>query len=275
MEHRARFDTLRRLSVPGLGLAALAIGTSAAFASGLLEPVSLAITVGGALAVERATFSRRRIVSTWERLCAALREPADPESGEIETIIDSVKRLTRIYRIEGAPGLDRAAMHEANPLVRSAVQRALECNDPGELRDVLLGEARREVAEGEAARHVLVTLGKLFPAFGLIGTLIGLALLLPKVGSADVAAIGPHLGVAVLTTLYGAVLSNAVVLPLATKLQGSVERRWVLTQMILCGVEQLHRREYPTRVERAMRAFMGLAAPEAERELVVLTERAA
>src|SRR6185295_3954418 len=123
-----------------------------------------------------------------------------------------------------SPGLEEAGAHLTEPFFRRAVAVMLELVDSGDgqdarlLEDALTAEARVRVNDIEASRHVLITLGKLFPAFGLIGTLIGLALLLRNLGNADMAAIGPGLGIAVLTTLYGAVVSNVVVLPLATKL---------------------------------------------------------
>jgi chemotaxis protein MotA len=186
-----------------------------------------------------------------------------------------VKRLARIYRTEGAPALERAAQREADPFLRVAVERVLEGAELDELRDALLGEARRFTTRGEEARMVLLTLGKLFPAFGLIGTLLGLALMLPSVAGGDAAAVAPGLGVAILTTLYGAVLSNVVVLPIATKLHSSLARRGTLLQMIVLGAELLHGREYPTRIERALRSFAGLAPLAASRAVTVLADRAA
>jgi chemotaxis protein MotA len=106
---------------------------------------------------------------------------------------------------------------------------------------------------------VVLLLGKLFPAFGLIGTLIGLAHLLRNLGTAtSLAAIGPGLGVAVTTTLYGAVLANVVVLPLATKLHAHLERRGTVMQMIIDGTLLVQRKEYPTRIERMLRSALAL-----------------
>jgi chemotaxis protein MotA len=92
---------------------------------------------------------------------------------------------------------------------------------------------------------------------GLIGTLIGLALLLRNLAGADVAAIGPGLGIAVLTTLYGAVLSNVVVLPIATKLQVHLARQTLRFQMIIEGTLLIYRKEFPSRIERVLRTYVG------------------
>lgn len=270
MRIRRLLRTLAKTGSAGVGLA-VAVGVAVvALATGFLDPLSLLITVGGALAVARATFSRERIASTRRHLAAALEE--EPSA---EDLIVSIKRLARIHRTDGALALERAAAAERDPFVRRAIALALECRDEEELADVLVAEARRCAAEGEAARHVLVTLGKLFPAFGLIGTLIGLVLLLRHLGQASFTAIGPGLGIAVLTTLYGAVFANVVVLPLATKLHAHLGRTLLRMHMIIDGVLLVYRQEFPTRIERLLRGYVGAPAAGGRRRVVGLAERAA
>lgn len=261
---------------PVLALAALGVATAIAFARGLLEPVSLLISVGGALAVARATFSRRRIEETWLRLRAALAESTEEDAdAEVERLVATVKRLARMQRLEGTPGFERALDEVDSEPVQRAGRHLLEADDPDDLHALLLGEVERETRDGEAASQVLQTLGKLFPAFGLIGTLLGLAQMLPQVGQ-DAAAIGPGLGVAVLTTLYGAVLANVVVLPLATRLQEAAARRVFRLRLAGAGLELVHHGDYPTRVEHVMRSFAGQSRQDAHRRpLILLHERAA
>lgn len=263
--------TLLRRSGPAV--LAFAVATSAAVlaaVTGFLDPASLLITVGGTLAVTWATFPRPRLVSAWQHLAAALADETDAA----ETI-RTLKRLAGIHRLEGEPGLERAAATVPDPVLRRALLLSFECRDEEELSEVLLAEAHRRAAEGEAARHVIVTLGKLFPAFGLIGTLIGLALLLRNLGGADVASIGPGLGMAVLTTLYGAVLSNVVVLPLATKLQVHLARQTLHARMAIEGTLLVHRKEYGTRVERVLRAYVDPVDAGTERHALHLATHAA
>jgi chemotaxis protein MotA len=260
---------------PLLVLLLLAVAIGFLAHRGLLEPVSGVITVGGAFAVAWVTFPSGRFAATWQHVKVLLHETPEDDERVLEATITALKRYARVYRVEGGPALERAARDASDPFLRMAMERSLEYPDPDELRDALLGEARRAAGEGEEARAVLTTLGKLFPAFGLIGTLIGLALLLPEVGAGNLAAAGPSLGISILTTLYGAILSNVIVLPLATKLSTSLARRWLILQMIALGAELIHRREYPTRVERALRSFAGLAPLPVRGDVTLLTDRAA
>jgi chemotaxis protein MotA len=254
-----------------VALAGATVGTLAAGVLGLLDPMALLITLGGGIGVTATTFSRARLVSAWDMVTTALAGGDDREE-----ILATLKRLARVHRVEGVPALERAAEASTDPFLRAAIGFAVEGRDGDELMAALAGEVRRHEAEGESARQVILMLGKLFPAFGLIGTLIGLALLLRNLGTAtSLAAIGPGLGIAVTTTLYGAVLANVVVLPLATKLQAHLDRRHATMQMIIDGALMVQRKEYPTRIERMLRGAFALPAAERRAAAVTLADRAA
>jgi chemotaxis protein MotA len=255
-----------------LAVCAAVAMTAAAQWLGLLDPVALLITIGGGVGVTCMTYSRERIGRAWALVRTSLAEPEDPE-----TLIAALKRLGRIHRVEGVPALERAGLQADDPFLRAAIGFATDGRDTDELEAVLYGELRRTVAEGESARQVVLLLGKLFPAFGLIGTLIGLAHLLRNLGEAtNLAAIGPGLGIAVTTTLYGAVLANVVVLPLAAKLHTHLERRHATMQMIIDGTLMVQRKEYPTQIERVLRgAFAVPMAPARTASPLALAERAA
>ena len=77
----------------------------------------------------------------------------------------------------------------------------------------------------ELSRQILLTLSKLLPAFGLIGTLVGMVLLLRDLYTQDVQSLPAALSLAVLTTLYGAVFANVVVAPLAARLHATATER--------------------------------------------------
>jgi chemotaxis protein MotA len=266
----AFLHSIRRLGLAGIGFAAISSIAAVAAAAGFLDPMSLLITVGGALGVTWTTFPHARLAYAWTLVREALVAPLD-----VEPVIVELKHLGHVHRVDGIPALERAGARARDPFVRLAVALAVEARSEAELREALVGEARRCAADGEAARQVLVTLGKLFPAFGLIGTLIGLVTLMHHLGSADLTAVGPGLGMAVLTTLYGAVLANVVVLPLSAKLYAHLVRRGLVMQMVVEGTLLLHRREYPTRIERALRAYVGAPRPAESNVEPIVTERAA
>jgi chemotaxis protein MotA len=256
-----------RLVAAAVGLATAAL---VAGATGFLEPSSFVITVLGPLGVLAATYGRARIETAWAHLRSAL----GPE-GDVEGLVALMKTLGRLHRVEGVPALEQAAAQVRDPVVRQAIATAIELESAPVQRAALRAAMRRDLADVEHSRHVLATLGKLFPAFGLIGTLIGLALLLRNLDGTNVAAIGPGLAIAVMTTLYGAVLANVVVLPLATKLGTHVAREALRRELIVEGTLLVLAGEYPSQIERVLRAHAKLPPAPRPAPYAVRTDRAA
>jgi chemotaxis protein MotA len=243
----------------GFGIVGALVVTLIAGLTGFLDPISLLITLGGPLAVAAATFPRERFARVAEDLRAALAADDDPEQ-----LVTAVKRLARVHRLEGIPALERATLAVSEPFLRRAVALGLEVDGRDDAMGMLCAEARARIEAIEASRQVALTLGRLCPAFGLIGTLIGLALLLRGLDAAKLGDIGPGLGIAVMTTLYGAVLSNVVVLPLATRLQAHIARQTTRLEAMIEGAMLVLRAEYPSQIDRVMRAHLGLPpAPSA------------
>jgi chemotaxis protein MotA len=105
----------------------------------------------------------------------------------------------------------------------------------------------------------LQTIGKLLPAFGLIGTLAGLILLLRDPGELTTDRVGPAMSLAILTTLYGAVLANGVVLPLEAKLQMFIDHLRIQYEIGLRATSLIADRAYPSTIEEQLG---GIIPPE-------------
>ena len=245
---------------------------------GFLDPLSVLITVGGALAVARATHSGETFELAWQRIELVLGgRRARAMLFDAERTIADFKQLARIHRVQGVQALEVAARALERPALARAIEHALAGRD-GDLLEAWLRRERRAVeGPASAARAVLATLNRLFPAFGLIGTLIGLGLLLDDVARSNAAGLAAALGVTVLTTLYGAVLANVVVLPIASKVEADVAAEFGWLELVACGAAQIRERAYPTAVERAMRTIAGLESMDDEEEthVIRLEERAA
>jgi chemotaxis protein MotA len=217
-----------------------------------LHVPSLLITLGGTALVTLATFPPDRL----RALRAALRE-AMARDHDVGIDVEQVKVLARQYRALGVPGLEASMGEVRNPFLRRGLELLLLWDVPGDLRPRLEGEHMRAIAHYDECRSVLLTVGKLLPAFGLIGTLVSLVILFRVPGELTIERVGPSFSLAILTTLYGALLANGVVLPLETKLQTFIERRrlqfeigWRATQLIV-------ERAYPSVIDEHLGAFLG------------------
>ena len=211
---------------------------------------SVLLTIGGTVLVVWLSFPRAQLVA----VVGALRE-AIAGRGHVDADIEQVKVLARAYRLEGVAGLERAASALGNTYLRRGVEHLTAWKQADDLRAVLEGEHLRRLAHYEDCRRVLLTIGKLLPAFGLIGTLVSLVLLLRQTGDLTTSQAGPGLSLAILTTLYGAVLANAVVLPLEAKLQTLIEHQGLEFEAGVRGAELIAQQAYPSVIEERLAGF--------------------
>ena len=102
--------------------------------------------------------------------------------------------------------------------------------------------------------EILLTFGTLAPGMGMIGTIIGLVLMLKRMN--DPSTIGPAMAVALLTTFYGAVLANLVFNPMAGKLRARSREEVLIRTMILEGIMSISRGENPRILEEKLNSFL-------------------
>jgi chemotaxis protein MotA len=139
----------------------------------------------------------------------------------------------------------------------------------GEKIHATLGrELARVLAQNQISRQILLTLGKLLPAFGLIGTLIGMVLLLKDIAGPNAPALPSALSLAVLTTLYGALLANVAVAPLAARLHAVAVEKEARMQLTLEWLAMILRREVSmaAAAKRGPRSFPAAAAVNRQRK---------
>jgi chemotaxis protein MotA len=196
----------------GLGLIAL-IGL--VLAREFFDPLSLLLTLGGALGVTYCSYSKAQLGGLWDaigELFARHRRTVSEHARELD-------RLTELFRLHGIRGLENQERHLADGFLRYGVAMLVDLHNQEQIRLRLDHEFARVVAAAEINRQILTTLGKLLPSFGLIGTLIGMVLMLSRVAAMEPKGLPAALGLAVLTTLYGAVFANVLVLPLLARIQ--------------------------------------------------------
>jgi chemotaxis protein MotA len=224
---------------------------------------SLLITVGGALAVTFLTFSWSRLSDAAALVWSLWTEK--PQSRE--KLVEELRRLTRLYRLKGSRGLEGQEANIADAFLRRGVGMLIDIEGEENIREQLENAIAAFAARYEAAQQIFLTMGKLLPSFGLIGTLIGLVLLLRQMSGQDPAALTSSFALAIMTTLYGALIANVVALPLAAKLYSVEQERKAVMRAVLEWTTSLARGAAPTAVERKLNAFFTPAGdrPRGER----------
>ena len=190
-----------------LVLSAVIIGGSALI---FINIPGVLIVVGGTLATCFIKFSMGDVINTIKVVMKAFLVKMEPQG---ETVIRLVA-LAKIAKKEGLIALENEKAKDA--FTAKAVQYLSDGIDEGLIEDMLNKDIRLTVQRHSVGQSVFKGMGASAPAFGMIGTLIGLVQMLASM--ADPSKIGPAMAVALLTTLYGALIANLVCLPIAEKL---------------------------------------------------------
>lgn len=234
----------------GMGLTGLVLGhdTLPAF----FHLPSLLITLGGTLIVTCFTYSWQTLKEVWIAVHTVLTTRLISPREQLLTLA----QLAHLNHLGGLRALESREEGLCDPVLRRGVSLIVDMCREDEIRAGIEQEFYLVANRYETARQVLLTMGKLLPAFGMVGTLIGLVLLLHHAADPDPHTLAPSLAVAVLTTLYGAVLSNALILPLAAKFQMFIRDRELLMRLALEGIVLVARHESPALIQKRLSAML-------------------
>ena len=247
---------LRYLLVPIAFIAG--IGGAAVIWPQFVHLPSLLLTLGGATAVTYFSYPKGELCE----LLRAVRALFVDKYPSMEEQVIELSRLTRLYRLQGLKGLETQERLLTDPFLKRAVGLLIDLHRTDRIHAALQNELARIISQQETSRQILMTLGKLLPSFGLIGTLIGMVLLLRNLSAQDAQGLPSALGLAVLTTLYGAVSANVFVAPLATRLHSVSVERGMQMRLILDWVMMICRGE--TAAVIANKLGILLPSPEAQ-----------
>ena len=233
-----------------LGLAIMIGGSPGAF----FDAPSLLIVFGGTFAVTAMSFSVRDIIRVPKVTVQALfRSPNNPRSAAAQML-----ELAELAREQGALALQNIQPQlTVLPFLHQGVSMVVDGSKSEEIERVMSRKVNAMAVRHEKAAGVLRKAAEVSPAMGLIGTLVGLVQMLGQLD--DPSTIGPSMAVALLTTFYGAVLSNMVFSPLAAKLERNSEEEILLNNIYVTGVTSIGRQENPRRLEMLVNTLLSPA----------------
>ncbi|MDC0359071.1 MotA/TolQ/ExbB proton channel family protein, partial [Oligoflexia bacterium] len=213
----------------------------------------LAIVLGGTFGATLVHFSLGDVRHAWNGFRNILRVHHYHPLQRIQYLVS----LARSIRRHGLLVLEKEGQRSQDSFLRLAFELTVDGQPPQDVRRVLETEVRTSINRAWRAVQVFETMGNYAPAMGLIGTLIGLIQML---GSLDnPATVGPAMSIALLTTLYGAILANLVFLPIAGKLKNCSEEDGLVKAITIEGIISLGREDNPIVLEQRLQGFLPLA----------------
>jgi len=212
----------------GFTVLILAVGLTARDPLMFLNLPGLALVLGGTLAATLTSYSLSEIGNAVRALMFETASDDDKTQLGLEDII----RVARLMKTDGVRAAEDAIEHVRSPFLRTGLQLVIDGAPSHQVLEVLEWRIARLKSHGQAQADVFNIMAVYAPAFGMVGTLLGLVNMLRDVGG-GIDEIGASLSIALVTTFYGIVLANAVFKPLAVCL-----RRRAQDQMAVLSVVQ-------------------------------------
>ncbi|HED11461.1 MAG TPA: motility protein A [Caldithrix abyssi] len=215
-----------------------------------LDLASFIVVVGGAIAATLIATSLSDVIAVANVVKNAFLGP----KLDFVNLIEAIVEMARKARREGLLAVDKEVNKIENPFLKSGMEMVVDGTEPELIRQVMETELSYMQSRHMVGQNLLNTLGTYAPAFGMIGTLMGLIAMLQNLD--DPAAIGPGMAVALITTFYGALFSNLIFLPLATKLGKHNDQETLEKEMIIEGVLSIQYGEHPNTISRKLLNFL-------------------
>jgi chemotaxis protein MotA len=211
---------------------------------------SLAITIGGMLCATLIHFSLPQFLGIFSIVKKTIVTQIPPPSELIQNMVN----YAAINRRDGALALEQEIRNVSDLFFVKGLQMLVDGQDSESIRDLMSLEIQYQQERHSNGKKILEFMGAAAPAFGMIGTLIGLVQMLANLE--DPSSIGLGMATALLTTFYGAFAANLIFIPLAGKLGIYSKAESTAMEMIVEGICAIAQGDNPTAVREKLHAFV-------------------
>ena len=200
---------------------------------------SILITGGGTLGALLTSFSLQQFAGSVKVAMNAFTNKAIDSHSIIQTIVSFAEKARR----EGLLALEDAAEQLDDDFFKKGIQLVVDGTDPQLVRSILEIELAFIEERHKEGKYFFEQGAQFAPAFGMLGTLIGLIKMLRNLNKPEL--IGPGMAVALITTFYGSVIANMICLPIANKLSRCHGQEMLIKQIVIEGVLSIQAGENP------------------------------
>lgn len=209
---------------------------------------SVLIVVGGTVAATLVRFPLKTVLITFKVAANAFVDRVPQPYALIHKIVELAEKSRRdsLLSLENVPIEDE--------FLKKGIQLCVDGTEPEVLRETLRTEMDGIVERHKRGQRIFKGIGAAAPAFGMIGTLIGLVNMLVKMD--DPSAIGPQMAVALITTFYGSVIANLIALPIADKLGERSSLELQNKEIVIHGIMGILAANHPRIVETRLVSYL-------------------
>lgn len=236
----------------GIALIVLAIVMTASDINAFLNLPGLAVVLGGTIAATLLAYPLREVLKVFRTFIVVLRnERLYTEADQKELV-----GVARHWFQGDLPAIENRLESIRNPFLRTGVQMIIDDTPHEDIAELMQWRIAKLRATEAAEAQIYRTMALFAPAFGMLGTLIGLINMLHGMEGSDFERIGVNMALAMITTLYGVVLANLLFKPIAIKLERRTEQRVILMNMITEGILLMARGHSPAHIREFLRTFL-------------------
>nr|WP_325217329.1 MotA/TolQ/ExbB proton channel family protein [uncultured Oscillibacter sp.] len=219
------------------------------------DAASIFITIGCTLCIVVASFPGSMLKAMPKHFKIILNNKMFDPKGYIDQLVE----LAQIARKNGLLSLEEKANEQTDPFFKQAIMLIVDANDQDKVRGILENDIECMSARHEDAAALYDKASSVAPAFGMVGTLVGLINMLKSMnlsgdGGAD--SLGTSMGTALITTLYGCLLAHVVFGPVAQLLRGRDSEEVLCKQIIVEGVMAIQAGENPKSLRERLLTYM-------------------
>ncbi|WP_226583804.1 flagellar motor protein MotP [Halobacillus litoralis] len=253
----------------GFAMVMFGIMSNAGFGgvASFIQISSIVIVLGGLAAALLVNFNMSEVKLTFR----VTKEAFKKTDMNLRELISLFVRLSERARREGLLALEAELEEVEDPFIKKGILLAIDGIEPEVINDIMKAELAAVEERHQRGRAIIEKAGEYAPAWGMIGTLIGLVLMLSSLSTPE--TLGPKMAVALLTTFYGTLLANLVFIPMASKLENKTDQEIFMKQIIIEGVIGVQSGQNPKILEEKLSAFLSeddkkLAEREEQEELL-------
>ncbi len=211
---------------------------------------SLIIVLGGVVSTSIVNYSMQDVKRTLSLLMETLKQ----NNADLRTDIELMNMFARKARRDGLLALEEDINNMDEPFLRNGLQYVLDGVEKSTLLQILGDQLESAERQLDKSVKILSSMGEYSPAFGMIGTVIGLILMLQNIQEPE--SLGAGLAVALLTTLYGTVFANMIFVPLSGKLNHLGGQQLIRKQMFQSAIISIVDEENPRIMENKMLNYL-------------------
>jgi len=235
--------------ISGVGLVLIAIIKGGGIGL-FINVLAMMITVGGTIGATLINFPLPKVIG----VISVVKKAFFHKQISSDEVIKMLVEFTRVARREGILALERRISNLEDSFLQKGIQLAIDGTPMETIRDILRIDLDSLENRHRTGQTILTAMGTYAPAFGMIGTLIGLIQMLRQIE--DPSMIGQGMATALVTTFYGALMANLIFLPLAGKLKVRSEEEIMNKELVIEGIMAIQSGDNPRIVEEKLKSFL-------------------